>query len=75
VKKSPGGEFFMLGVHEKIAPFARGDFLTGAKISCDTGVNRHTVMWHAQGKKSLAFKQLDYIIIFLPLSYTFCVNL
>jgi len=37
----------MLGVHEKIAPFARGDFLTGAKISRDTGCNsqvRNTVL-------------------------------
>jgi len=35
VNISPRGEFFMLGEHEKIAPFAREDFFTGAKISCD----------------------------------------
>jgi len=29
----------MLGVHEKIAPFARGDFVMGAKISRDTGLS------------------------------------
>jgi len=38
VNKSPGCKFFMFGVHEKFAPFARGDCLTGAKISRDTGI-------------------------------------
>jgi len=37
VNKPPRGKFFMLDVREIIAPFARGDFLMGAKISTDTG--------------------------------------
>jgi len=37
VNKSPVGESFMLGVHGKLPSFAWSDFLTGAKISRDTG--------------------------------------
>jgi len=50
----------MLGVHEKITPFARGDFLTGAKISRDSGA---TI---GAGGSCPPFSNFSIFYVFIP---------